>query len=186
MNGPSGHGAVPAPERIVLVGFMAAGKSTVGRILAERLGWAFVDFDDAIADLAGRAPGAVIREEGEAAFRALEAEVTARLADREDAVLAPGGGWATQPELAELLGPGTVRVWLRVSPEEAVRRAERDGTDRPLMGPPEGRVERMARLLHRRNDRYRTADVVVDVDDREPDAVADEILRELGLMTGGE
>lgn len=165
---------------------MAAGKSTVGRILARRLGWDFVDFDDAIAERAGRSPGAVIRDEGEAAFRALEAEVTATLADARDVVLAPGGGWAVQPGLMESMGPGTVRVWLRVSAEEAVRRAERDGTDRPLMGAPEGRVQRMARLLHRREPRYRTAELVVDVDGEAPEAVAGEILRRLGSMTGGE
>ncbi len=183
---PIRHGADPGVERIVLVGFMASGKSTVGRLLAERLGWDFVDFDDAITDREGRTPGEVIRAEGEAAFRALEAAVTAELADRQDVVLAPGGGWATQPELAASLGAGTVRVWLRVSPEEAVRRAERDGTDRPLMGAPEGRMERMARLLHRRSEDYAAAELSVDVDAKRPGAVADEIVRSLGLETGGE
>lgn len=180
------YGADPAPGRIVLTGFMAAGKSTVGRIVAEQLGWSFVDFDHEIADRTGRYPGAVIREDGEAAFRALEAEVTAELAGRKDVVLAPGGGWAARPELAGSLGPGTVRVWLRVSAAEAVRRAESDGTDRPLMGPPEGRVERMTRLLERRAARYRDAELVVDVDNKRPEEVAEEILRHLGFVMGGE
>ena len=182
---PSRYGHARPIERIVLVGFMAAGKTTVGRIVAGRLDWDFVDFDEAIAERVGRVPGDVIREDGEPVFRALEAEVTAELADRDRVVLAPGGGWATQPELAASLGPGTVRVWLRVSPVEAVRRAEADGTDRPLMGPPEGRVERMARLLRRRSERYEEAELVVDVDEKRPEAVADEIVRHLGLETGG-
>ena len=165
---------------------MAAGKSTVGRILARRLDWDFVDFDDVIAERAGRAPGAVIREDGEAAFRALEAEVTAAVADARDVVLAPGGGWAVQPGLMESMGPGTVRVWLRISAEEAVRRAEHEGTDRPLMGAPDGRVQRMARLLHGREPRYRTAELVVDVDGEAPESIAEEILRRLRAMTGGE
>jgi shikimate kinase len=165
---------------------MASGKSTVGPILAERLGWDFVDFDDVIARREGRSPGRLIREEGEPAFRALEARITAEHGDRRGVVLAPGGGWAMAPELAASLGPGTVRVWLRVSPEEAVRRAESEGTDRPLMGPPEGRVERMTRLLERRMERYAAAELSVDVDELQPGAVADAIVRRLGLATGGE
>lgn len=164
---------------------MAAGKSTVGRVLAGRLGWAFVDFDDLIQERTGRSPGAVIREDGEAAFRALEAEATRALAGRERVVLAPGGGWALRPELAAALGAGTARVWLRIRPEEAVRRAESDGTDRPLMGPPEGRVDRMRELLDERTHHYATAEIVVDVGDRSPEAVAGEILERLGLETGG-
>jgi shikimate kinase len=164
---------------------MASGKTTVGRLLAERLGWDFVDFDDVITERTGRTPGEVIRADGEAAFRTLEAAVTADLADRQDVVLAPGGGWATQPGLVASLGPGTVRVWLRVSSEEAVRRAERDGTDRPLMGAPEGRTERMARLLHDRSGDYAAAELTVDVDAKRPGAVADEIVRRLGPETGG-
>jgi shikimate kinase len=179
------HGVDPAPERIVLVGFMAAGKSTVGRILADRLGWELVDFDDAIRRRTGRSPGELIRAEGEAAFRALEAEVTAELASREKVVLAPGGGWLTEPGPAASLGDGTVTVWLRVSPAEAVRRAESDGTDRPLMGPPEGRVDRVARLLRDREPLYETADLVVDVDDEEPARIAETILARLRLTTGG-
>lgn len=180
------HGRDPAPSRIVLVGFMAAGKSVVGRILARRLGWRFVDLDDAIRERTGRTPGAIIREEGEAAFRTLEAEATAALADREQLVLAPGGGWVTRPDLAQSLGPGTATVWLRVGPAEAVRRAETDGTDRPLMGPPEGRVERMARLLREREPHYRRAQLSIDTDGTEPGNVAEEIIRRLGLDTGGE
>lgn len=165
---------------------MAAGKSEVGRILAERLGWSFVDLDEAIRRRTGRTPGAIIREDGEAAFRALEAELTDEVAGRDRVVLAPGGGWVTRPELAGSLGPDTVRVWLRVSPDVAVWRAEGDGTDRPLMGPAEGRVDRMARLLEEREPHYRTAELDVDTDERSPERVAEEILQRLGLATGGE
>lgn len=179
------HGPVPDIGPIVLVGFMAAGKSTVGRRLAGTMGWRFVDFDEAIAERTGRSPGRLIREEGEHRLREEEAALTADLAQGARAVLAPGGGWVTRPELAALLGPGTVRVWLRVSAEEAVRRAEADleapaPVDRPLLGPADGRLERARALLDGREPLYAAADFVVDVDAKTPDAVVEEILRHLG------
>ena len=179
-----GHGQPTRPDCIVLIGFMAAGKSVVGRLLADRLGWELVDLDQAIEDRVGRPPGAIIRDDGEAAFRALEAEATTELGQRSGIVVAPGGGWALQPKLATLLGPGAVRVWLRVSPETAVRRAEADGADRPLLGAPEGRLERVTALLERRRPNYERAEIAVDTDEKTPEAVADEILSRLGLDTG--
>ncbi len=173
------HGGAPLPERIVLVGFMAAGKSTVGPLLAERLGWSFIDLDVLVTERAGRSPAAVIRESGEAAFRIMERELTGSLAGRRYVVIAPGGGWAARPELTAALGSGTVRVWLRVTPEEAVRRAQADSVDRPLLGGAEGRVDRARALLAERQPRYAEAELVVDVDGKDPGAVADEVVRRL-------
>lgn len=180
------HGAVPGPGPIVVVGFMAAGKSTVGALLAERLGWRFVDLDDRIRERTGRTPGQLIRERGEAAFRELEEVVTGELSAVERLVLAPGGGWSMSPGLADRLGANTVRVWLRVSPEEALRRAESDGTDRPLLGPVEGRSDRVAELLRSREPWYEQAEIVINVDDREPGGVVEEILRRLALDQEGD
>ncbi len=178
------HGRDPTFGRIVLVGFMAAGKSTVGPRLAQRLDWDFVDFDRRIEERTGSSPGALIRERGELAFRRLEAELTEEFAGVTRVVLAPGGGWVTRPELLERLGPDTVRVWLRVSVSEALRRAGADEADRPLLGPAEGRAGRAEALLREREPLYERAEVVVNVDGREPDAVVEEILRQ--LAPGGE
>lgn len=164
---------------------MAAGKSTVGRILARRLGWELVDFDDRIRQRTGRAAGTIIREDGEVAFRELEAALTRELAGRGGVVLAPGGGWGANPALAASLGPGTVRVWLRVDPAEAVRRAEAEGADRPLLAGGADPVVRARTLLDERRAAYAGAEIAVDVDGREPEAVADEIVRRLERHTGG-
>lgn len=180
------HGRDPAFGRIVLVGFMAAGKSTVGPLLADRLGWRFVDFDRRIEQRTGLTPGEVIRERGEPAFRQLEEAVTEEVAGVEGVVLAPGGGWVTRPELVDRLGAGTVRVWLRVSAPEAIRRAEAVETDRPLLGPPGGRARRVAELLRSREPLYAGAELVVDVDDAEPEVVVTEILRRLDLHQEGD
>jgi shikimate kinase len=162
--------------RVVLVGFMASGKSTVGRLLAERLGWAFVDFDEEIEQRTGRSVGQIFAEDGEAAFRRLEARLTRELAPVEKLVMSPGGGWITQPELLASLPGATLVVWLRVSPEEAVARARRSGTHRPLLGPAD-QLATAERLLERREPLYRLADVIVDVDGRSPGELAEEIER---------
>lgn len=175
------YGPDPTPGTIVLVGFMAAGKSTVGRLLARRLGWEFVDFDQRILDRTGLTAGELIRQRGEEAFRKMEAEVTMEVAGLTRVVLAPGGGWVTRPELAGRLGEGAVRIWLRVTPDEVLRRAALDPVDRPLLGPPEGRRERVVELLRSRTPLYEPAEEVVDVDDREPAVVVEEIIRRLGL-----
>jgi shikimate kinase len=161
---------------------MASGKTTVGRALADRLGWELVDLDGVIRDETGREPGEILRTDGESVFRALEAKLTDRYADRDHLILAPGGGWAAQPGLIRRLGPGTTRVWLRISVDEALRRAAAAGVDRPLLGPAEGRRERATELLRRREPHYAEAELVVDVDGRESEAVADEILRRLGMQ----
>ncbi|HKJ91567.1 MAG TPA: shikimate kinase [Longimicrobiales bacterium] len=175
MTGPSDHAPI---RRVVLVGFMAAGKSTVGRLLAQRLGWRFVDFDTEIEASAGRSIERIFAEEGEAAFRALEAELTRHVAEEHDAVLAPGGGWITQPALVRRLRDGSRMVWLRVSAQEAVRRAAADPIVRPLLEADDPLAE-ARRLLAAREPQYARADWIVDVDGRTPTDVAREISERL-------
>lgn len=168
MSGRPGDGPVC---RLILIGFMGSGKSTVGRRIAALLGWDFVDFDDAIERRTGRSVPEIFRRDGEAAFRSLEAELTEELAHRTHVVLAPGGGWITQPELLELFGGDTLVVWLRVSPAEAVRRAEHDEARRPLLAGPDP-LHTARRLMRQREPLYRMADMVVDVDALSPDEIA--------------
>src|SRR5690625_7322821 len=86
-------------SRVVLVGFMAAGKSSVGERLAGILGWEFIDFDEEIERRTGVSIPEIFRRRGAAEFRALEEELTDELADEQWVVFAPGGGRITQPEL---------------------------------------------------------------------------------------
>jgi shikimate kinase len=165
----------PGAANIVLVGFMGAGKTTVGRRLAEVLGWRFIDLDEEIVREAGMPVAEIFRTRGEAAFRDLESRLTARLSSVHRTVLAPGGGWIADPANAERLPPATSTVWLRVSPEEAVRRILATGAERPLLSGVEDPVVLARLLLARREPLYRTADLIVDVDGRTPDEVAGEI-----------
>lgn len=165
-----------APERIILVGAMCSGKSTVGRLVAGCLGWRLVDFDQAIEASEGRTVAEIFRDRGEPYFRRLEAQLTTGLVDERQVVLAPGGGWVTQRDLVEQLRPASLMVWLQVSPERAWGRHRRQATvERPLLavGDP---LAAMRAILAEREKHYREADAVVDTDVRNPQAVADDII----------
>jgi shikimate kinase len=146
------------------VGLPGAGKSTAGRLLALRLGWDFTDVDLAIEAAAGASVGEIFATRGEAGFRQLELRLTAELSSREQVVLAPGGGWAAQPGSLEGLPAGTLLVWLRVKPAEALRRLRGSSVSRPLLtgADPLGALQGLAR---QRSERYQLAHLVVEVDE---------------------
>ena len=163
-----------APKRIFLIGLSGAGKSTVGKLLAARLGWEFADSDAAIEAAAAQAIPDIFREEGEGSFRAREADALAALANREPVVVATGGGAPTTEAARRAMGNGFV-VWLAVSPETAASRLEKnpDTESRPLLeGDPAGRL---ASLLAARLEYYQRADASIDVDALSPEQAAAEI-----------
>ena len=168
------------PERILLVGFMASGKSSAGKELASRLGWDFQDFDTVIAARAGKSVSQIFAEDGEAEFRRLESGVAEELLARCDTVVASGGGWPDQPGAWEMVTEDTMSVWLKVSPEVAVRRASDQGATRPLL---EGGdvTERAAALLLGRVASYSRARYTLDSEQYGPLELAGEILK---LMKG--
>jgi shikimate kinase len=161
-------------ERVVLVGMMCSGKSAVGAELAGLLGWAHVDLDREIEREAGRPVREIFAARGEAAFRAMEAEATRRMARRTRVVLSPGGGWMTNPGLLDSLGPGTLCVWLHVSPEEAVRRSAAAPGERPLLAGPDP-LEAVRRLLAERERFYARAHLVLPTDGRSVSGAARDI-----------
>jgi shikimate kinase len=162
-------------RNIVLTGFMGAGKTTVGRLLAQTLGWAFIDLDERIVRETGSSIGDLFRDRGEAAFRAIEARLTGGLSSVDRTVIAPGGGWIIDPANSERLPPATCTVWLRVSAEEAVRRIRDTASARPLLANTADPVTAADALMQRRRDRYATADIVIDVDGRTPADIVAEI-----------
>ena len=161
-------------ERVVLLGYMTSGKSSVGQALARRLEWEFLDFDVEIEHRAGATVKEVIAAEGEERFREMEAALTAEIADRPGMVLAPGGGWITRPEQLDVLGSRTLSVWLRVSVDETVRRLREDSIDRPFRDHPDPRAM-IAQMLAEREPLYRLADVSVPAEGRSVEDVAFEI-----------
>jgi shikimate kinase len=176
---PSATGArrkSPQPSlfRVVLLGFMCSGKSTVGESLARRLEWNFLDFDVEIERRENSTVPAIIDAQGEEYFRAAEAALTEEVSTARGLVLSPGGGWITRPELLEAIRPGTLSVWLSVSVDETVRRLRADVIDRPFKDHPEPQ-ELIAAMLEEREPLYRLADLRVPADSRSPEEIAYEV-----------
>jgi len=164
----------PAIERVVLVGFMASGKTCVGKLLAGRLGWGFGDFDEEIIRRVGLPIPEIFRQHGEAWFRELEGQVGNELMLTDGVILASGGGWPVVPGRMEKVDSSTLTVWLRVTPEEAVRRALKEGSTRPLLA--EDDPVRTARtLLEHRAEFYGKAHLSLDSGQMEPEELAREI-----------
>ena len=163
--GPAGAGI--SWRRVLLLGFMGAGKSTVGPLLANALGWSFLDGDAELVRRSGVSVAKWFSRFGEPAFRREEARLTSELCLRERLVLAPGGGWAAGGGALESLPPATALVWLRISAEEAVRRVSATAEVRPLLAGADP-LDTSRRLLAVREPWYARADFTIDVDGRTP------------------
>jgi shikimate kinase len=164
---------------VLLVGFMASGKSTVGAELSRRTGWTLVDVDQAIEDRTGHDIPTLFATRGEAWFRELEAEVTGAALDLHGCVVVPGGGWAAVEGRLESLPPHVLSVWLRVGATEAVTRSRRDGPGRPLLDQAGDPLSRARSLLGAREPHYRKAALHLDTEGRVPVELADAILEHL-------
>jgi shikimate kinase len=161
---------------VILVGFMGAGKSSVGRILARRLGRCFVETDDMITAREGSTIPEIFATKGEAYFRAAEEEALGLLAQKRGDVIATGGGLpCREGRPAALRVLGTV-VWLSGDFDTLYQRALRAG-ERPMLA---GRSREEVQALYRsREPFYRQADLTVDTTTLGPDQVAGRILQGL-------
>lgn len=118
------------PQNLILLGFMGAGKTTVGRILAERLGWSFVDIDTVVAHEAGQSIERIFQTEGEAGFRARERASLLRVCRQQHQVIAPGGGAVLDPDSVEAMRSSGLVIVLQADLTELWRRVK--GSERPL------------------------------------------------------
>jgi shikimate kinase len=163
-----------APRRIVLTGFMGSGKTTVGPLVAARLGWRFVDVDDVIEAEAGATIAEIFALHGEAAFREREHAAIARLAKSDALVLALGGGAIENEATRALLlaEPETLLVHLEVTLATTLKRCSGTEQSRPVLAD----QANLAARYQRRLPLYRTARVSIPVDALTPDEVVDAIL----------
>jgi len=171
---------------LVLIGYRATGKTTLARLLAERLGWEWIDADVEIERRAGKSIARIFAEDGEPAFRNLEAEVIADLCRRERLVLAAGGGAPVRPESRRAMRTCGTVVWLRAQPETIHARMSGDATTtarRPNLTS-QGGLEEIVHLLTEREPIYRqSAHLEVDTEGKSPELLAAEILDRTGLAS---
>jgi len=161
---------------IVLVGMMGAGKSSIGRRLAGRLGIPFIDADSEIEIAAGMTISEIFDKHGEPYFRAGEARVIARLLDNGPQVLATGGGSLINTQTRALIEEKGVSIWLKADIDVLLKRTKRR-TNRPL-------AEKIKDLLPAREPLYAQADIVVQSRDEPHDTIVDEIMVQLPKHLG--
>ena len=162
-------------RHIVLIGLPGAGKTTVGRMVAERLHAGFVDIDNVLIRKEGKPISMIFAEKGEQAFRDMERkEVDAALAN-EPAVIAPGGGWAAQPGALDGARSRGYFVYLKSRAEVAAGRAEPSGTRPVLMA--DDPLARMRELFRTRDPFYAKADATVLTEAKSAENVAAEVAK---------
>jgi shikimate kinase len=165
------------PRTVAIVGLMGAGKSAIGKRLAQRLGLAFVDADSEIERAAGCTIAEIFEKYGEAEFRQGERRVIGRLLDEPVHVLSTGGGAYMDPETRRLMRGKALTVWLRAELDVLWERVKKRG-HRPLLkqGDPK---EILTRLMTQRYPIYAEADIVVDSTAQPADRTTEEVLEAL-------
>ena len=166
-------------ENLALIGFMGTGKSSVGRLAAAQLHFRFVDTDEQIERGAGKSISRIFAEEGEPAFRALEAQVVEDLGRLTRCVISTGGGLGANPaHLASLKQHAlTVCLWAR---PDAIWRRVRYASHRPLVQGPDAEAK-IQRLLEERSPVYREADVLINTELRSLRDVTRQVLHQFRL-----
>jgi shikimate kinase len=162
-----------AHKNITLAGFMGTGKSTVGRLVAERLGWRFVDTDEVIEARSGRTIAEIFAQDGESAFRKFEAEVCPEMAALCHQVIAVGGGALLNPVIRECVQAHSLLIALTCDLDEIIRRVG-DAPARPLFAPDR---EHLARLLETRAEHYASLPHHIDTTHLTPEQTAEEVFR---------
>lgn len=160
-------------RHVVLIGLPGAGKSTVGKLLAEQLGAPFVDVDAVIVRRMQMPVTRIFAEHGEPHFRQLELEAMRQALAGPPSVIIPGGGWAAQPGALEGIAEAAFLVYLRTMALTAAKRIGEEGGRPLLVG--EDPVERMRQLLREREPFYLRAECEVKADVKPAAALAEEI-----------
>jgi len=162
-------------KNIVLVGFMGTGKTEVGKILSKKLGYALIDADTEIEKKQNTTITEIFRQQGEPAFRDIEAEVIKQLSGLKKNVISTGGGAVLRQENIDNLRANGVIVCLSATPETILQRTSVNN-DRPLLQT-ENPLQKIKELLEYRRPYYEKADIMIDTENKSPLEVAEEIIK---------
>jgi len=162
-------------KNIVLVGFMGTGKTEVGKILSKKLGYALIDADTEIEKRQNMAITEIFRQQGEPAFRDIEADVIKQLSGMKKNVISTGGGAVLRQENIDNLRANGVIVCLSATPETILQRTSVNN-DRPLLQT-ENPLQKIKELLEYRRPYYEKADIMIDTENKSPLEVAEEIIK---------
>ncbi|MGD0035995.1 MAG: shikimate kinase [Bacteroidota bacterium] len=177
---------------IFLTGFMGSGKSTIGPILANTLGFEYLDVDKHIEQKMNKRVAEIFSSEGEQVFRALERDTLLEMTERNHCVISLGGGTIANEENCRLVLQKGILIYLKLSPEEIIERVQRR-SDRPMLkdehgnqlSPPELK-NRVLDLMNRREQFYARANVVINADKMRVGATVDTIMKNIYFMISKE
>ncbi|HXT18473.1 MAG TPA: shikimate kinase [Gemmatimonadaceae bacterium] len=155
--------ADPSRPHLILVGLPGSGKTTVGQAVAAATGRTFLDIDQEIERREGRSIGQIFGEKGEPYFRRKEREITEELTYFGNMIVSPGGGWIANSDVVSIVRPPAQLVYLRVTPESALKRLGPMRAMRPLLSRPDPLTE-LKRLFEARRAAYESADHVVSTE----------------------
>ncbi len=161
-------------NNIILIGFMGSGKTEVGKRLAKRLGYGFIDTDSMIEARTGKTIKEIFKEYGEPYFRNLEKEVVKDLVGLQEYVISTGGGIVADIDNLKLLKSIGFIVWLKVTPSRVLERVGSQ-SHRPLLNV-EDPLSRIKQLLSRREPFYKEADLIIDTDNLTVQEVVEQII----------
>jgi shikimate kinase len=164
-------------KNLFLIGFMGAGKTTVGKLLADNLAWCFIDLDQVIEQHSGRTIPEIFADQGESVFRDMESQALAEVSTKAHAVVATGGGVVGREKNRHLMRDTGIVVFLDVPWKQLLERIG-EGQGRPL-AEGEDAVQRLTSLYEQRLPLYRTADLVIDCSRQSPEDLAEGIISRL-------
>ena len=178
-------GTAPQPAIVALLGLRGAGKTTVGRRLARRLGRTFVELDRRIEESSDLSLAEIFALHGEDYYRRLESDVLQQvLLEQQPIILATGGGLVTSPETYHMLRTSAVTIWLRARPEDHWNRVVRQGDRRPMTDHPQAMADLRA-LLAAREPLYASASIVIDTSSKPITKVVEAVERAVHSAIGG-
>ncbi|MFC2071894.1 shikimate kinase [Chloroflexota bacterium] len=166
-------------KNIALIGFMGAGKTAVGQLLAEKLGMEFIELDSLIEQKAGKSIPEIFQQDGEIAFRELEIGITKEVAGRKNAVIACGGGLVLNKINIDRLRKEGIIVYLTASPRVILRRVSSEEGQRPLLEVDNPTLTIRELLRFRKPFYERAADITIDTSKLDIGAVAEQIIEKL-------